>query len=85
MQGPSGCAEMQWRTEEGGYLREILMSRVYDVAIETPLEPAARLSEALGNTVFALLPSQGHVPAVSPACSNPHGFGSGCVEFCDRG
>ena len=42
---------MQWRFEEGGYLREILMSRVYDVAIETPLEPAARLSEALGNMV----------------------------------
>ena len=53
MQGPGGCAEMQWRNDEGGYLREILMSRVYDVAIETPLEPAARLSEALGNTVLA--------------------------------
>ena len=45
---------MPWRHEEGGYLREILMSRVYDVAIETPLEPAARLSEALGNTVLIL-------------------------------
>ena len=51
LQGSEGCATMQWRFEDGGYLREILMSRVYDVAIETPLEPAARLSEALGNTV----------------------------------
>ena len=24
---------MQWRTERGGYLREILTARVYDVAV----------------------------------------------------
>jgi hypothetical protein len=31
------------------YLRRILTARVYDVAIESPLEPAPRLSERLGN------------------------------------
>lgn len=39
---------MSWRNEEGGYLREILMARVYDVAIESPLEEATRLSEQVG-------------------------------------
>jgi threonine dehydratase len=34
------------------YLRRILNARVYDVAVETPLEPAARLSERLGNRVL---------------------------------
>ncbi len=33
-------------------LHDILTSRVYDVARETPLDPAARLSRRLGNTVF---------------------------------
>jgi threonine dehydratase len=33
-------------------LRLILTSRVYDVAQETPLEPAARLSRRLGNTIL---------------------------------
>ncbi|MEO7190298.1 MAG: threonine ammonia-lyase, biosynthetic [Vicinamibacterales bacterium] len=33
-------------------LRLVLTSRVYDVAIETPLEPAPRLSERLGNSVL---------------------------------
>lgn len=33
-------------------LRLILTSRVYDVAEETPLEPAARLSRRLGNEVL---------------------------------
>ena len=36
---------MSWRNSEGGYLRNILMARVYDVAVETPLEEAVRLSE----------------------------------------
>ena len=43
---------MQWRNEPGGYLREILTAKVYDVAVETPLEKAEKLSEALGNTVL---------------------------------
>jgi len=34
------------------YLERILKARVYDVAIETPLEPAARLSRRLGNRVL---------------------------------
>jgi threonine dehydratase len=34
------------------YLQRILTSRVYDVAIETPLQPAPRLSSRLHNQVF---------------------------------
>ena len=34
------------------YLRRILNARVYDVAVETPLEPARQLSERLGSTVL---------------------------------
>ena len=34
------------------YLSRILLSRVYDVACETPLETAVSLSRRLGNTVF---------------------------------
>lgn len=34
------------------YLQRILTSRVYDVAIETPLQPAPRLSARLGNEIF---------------------------------
>ena len=35
-----------------GYLQKILTARVYDVAIETPLEPARSLSKRLGNQVL---------------------------------
>ncbi|MBU1359691.1 MAG: threonine ammonia-lyase, biosynthetic [Gammaproteobacteria bacterium] len=34
------------------YLKKILTARVYDVAVETALEPARRLSARLGNTVL---------------------------------
>lgn len=34
------------------YLKRILTARVYDVAVETPLEPARSLSERLGNLVL---------------------------------
>ncbi len=34
------------------YLRRILTARVYDVAIESPLEPAPNLSKRIGNTVL---------------------------------
>ena len=34
------------------YLERILKARVYDVAIESPLEAAPRLSRRLGNTVL---------------------------------
>ncbi|HEX4509738.1 MAG TPA: threonine ammonia-lyase, biosynthetic [Burkholderiaceae bacterium] len=36
----------------GSYLRRILTARVYDVAVETPLEPARSLSRRLNNTVL---------------------------------
>jgi threonine dehydratase len=35
-----------------GYIERILKARVYDVAIESPLEPAPRLSRRLGNRVL---------------------------------
>src|SRR5512141_1677220 len=34
------------------YIERILKARVYDVAIESPLEPAPRLSRRLGNAIF---------------------------------
>jgi threonine dehydratase len=34
------------------YLQRILKARVYDVAIESPLEPAPRLSQRLGNHIY---------------------------------
>ncbi len=34
------------------YIEKILKARVYDVAIESPLEPAARLSRRLGNEIL---------------------------------
>jgi threonine dehydratase len=36
----------------GNYLRRILTARVYDVAIESPLDAARNLSKRLGNQVF---------------------------------
>jgi threonine dehydratase len=42
----------QVATSPGTMLRLILNSRVYDVAHETPLEPAVRLSRRLGNEVL---------------------------------
>ncbi|KDD76323.1 pyridoxal-phosphate dependent enzyme, partial [Helicosporidium sp. ATCC 50920] len=45
--GPSGCAEFQWRNVPGGYLREILASKVYRVAKETPTQLAKGLSASL--------------------------------------
>ena len=34
---------MQWRNAPGGYLREVLTAKVYDVAVETPLHKAEQL------------------------------------------
>src|SRR5215469_11336140 len=34
------------------YLQRVLKARVYDVAVESPLEPAPRLSQRLGNQVL---------------------------------
>ena len=41
---------MNDKTLQDQYLRRILNSKVYDVAIESPLEKAATLSKKLGNT-----------------------------------
>jgi threonine dehydratase len=38
--------------EPASYLQRILRARVYDVAIESPLDPAPNLSERLGNRVL---------------------------------
>ena len=42
-QGPSGCAKMLWRDQPGGYLKEILTARVYDVAVSYPAQLAILL------------------------------------------
>ena len=34
------------------YVKKILTSRVYDVAVETPLQPANQLSQRLGNQIL---------------------------------
>lgn len=34
-QGPTGCAENQWRLDPTGYVKEVLMAKVYDVAVRT--------------------------------------------------
>lgn len=50
--GPSGCASMEWRLQPGGYLREVLTAKVYDVAQETPMQLAEGLSSAVGNEIY---------------------------------
>lgn len=50
--GVFGCAGMAWRLQPGGYLREILTAKVYDVAVETPLQRAETLSAKVGNTIM---------------------------------
>lgn len=47
-----GCGQNMWRWTQEGYLREILTARVYDVAVQSPLEKAEKLSEALGNNLL---------------------------------
>lgn len=44
---------MQWRSSPGGYLREVLTAKVYDVAVETPLQAAQKLRSAI---VFHICP-----------------------------
>ncbi|KAK9864485.1 hypothetical protein WJX84_011310 [Apatococcus fuscideae] len=60
-QGSGGCAEMQWRWESDGYLKKILTASVYDVAINSNLEVAERLSEQLGNTLLLKRTESVHV------------------------
>ena len=40
LQGMTGCQQMQWRNQTGGYLREILTAKVYDVAVRALPPPA---------------------------------------------
>ncbi len=53
--GPA-CGDAQFPRKmppvKSEYLERILKARVYDVAIESPLEPAARLSRRIGNRVL---------------------------------
>ena len=35
VQTPEGCQQSLWRFQPGGYLREILTARVYDVAVRS--------------------------------------------------
>ena len=53
-QGPSGCAaaELAWRREPDGYLKQILTARVYKIAVETPLQQAKGLSRQLGSEIW---------------------------------
>ena len=49
------------------YIKKILTARVYEVASQTPLEPAQRLSKRFGNDV--LLKREDLQPVFSlPAC-----------------
>ena len=52
LQTPTGCAKSTWRRTPLEYVRKVLTARVYDVAIESPLERAPRLSERLGANVY---------------------------------
>lgn len=53
-QGPAGCAsaDLAWRREPDGYLKEILTAKVYRIAVETPLQPSPLLSKQLGNEIL---------------------------------
>lgn len=71
---------MQWRHTAGGYLREVLTAKVYDVAVETPLEAAEKLRYAPGG-----LAAQHGQPAAG-ACGPPAAAAeaaSACVHWPD--
>ena len=51
-QSPTGCQCCEWRLEPGGYLKQCLVARVYDVASETELHVAKGLSRMAKNTVL---------------------------------
>ena len=44
LQGTAGCQETSWTREAGGYLRQILNARVYDVAVSVHLMSSLHLS-----------------------------------------
>ncbi|MEW5298896.1 MAG: hypothetical protein WDW36_001969 [Sanguina aurantia] len=64
-QSASGCASYPWRYSPDGYLREVLTARVYDVAIQTPLETARKLSDAMGGGNTLLLKREDLQPVFS--------------------
>ncbi len=47
-----GSPDASFRALQRSYVERILRAPVYDIAIETPLQPAFRLSAALGNQVL---------------------------------
>eukprot|EP00128_Syssomonas_multiformis_P009052 Colp12_sorted_trinity150504_noHs@9445 len=49
---PSKTWEPEDAKLQDDYLRLILTARVYDVAIETPLQPASVLSSKIGNKIW---------------------------------
>ncbi len=49
---PSKAVPSQAPLTPADYLKRILTARVYDVAVESPLEPAVQLSRRLNNTVL---------------------------------
>ena len=51
-QGTSAASTSPLHNSPQDYLKRILNARVYDVAIESHLEPARALSRRLGNTVL---------------------------------
>ena len=60
-------------------LREILTSRVYEVARETPLDPAPRLSSRIDNTV--LLKREDLQPIFSFKLRGAHKLGGRIAGF----
>lgn len=51
-QTAAGCVKSTWRANPLDYVRKVLTARVYDVAVESPLELAPRLSERLGAALY---------------------------------
>ena len=49
---PGTGGEREARPDLAGYARKVLTARVYDVAIESPLDPMPRLSARLGNPIL---------------------------------
>lgn len=44
--------DYSWRNQTGGYLRAILTAKTYEVAVETPLQKAEKLSQQLGSDLY---------------------------------
>ena len=55
----------------GPYLRKVLTSKVYDVAIKSPLEFAKKLSKKVGNKVYLKREDMQQVKCTPPLCQEP--------------